>query len=152
MEVPSRILEGVLESDLDESVAGNGSLLEDLPHDRFLALRLVLFPHRADQLGHDGLGGVRGREVHTVSQSEVDQPVTEGLTPVERELRLTDFTAVAPVVAEVEGPVRCVAVETGTVDLELLVGQLDQAQGANGNGEVAGGGPIGRADEGNSHD
>ena len=69
---------------------------------------------------------------------EVGEVVSERLDPVEDELRLTDLPLVGPVVAEVPRPVAGVAVHPRPVDLELLVGQLDQAQRGDGDGEVAG--------------
>lgn len=59
MLVARRVRVGVFESDLDEAVTTNRALLHQLPHDGVLALRLVLLPHGAQQLGHDRLGGVR---------------------------------------------------------------------------------------------
>ena len=75
MVITGRVGIALLKCDLDEAVAGHAALLHRLPHNRFFALGLVLFPNRAQQFGHDGLGSMRGLEVHPVGQGKVGQEI-----------------------------------------------------------------------------
>ena len=73
-------------------------------------------------------GGLGAVEVDALAEAEVGDVVSERLDPVEDQLRLTDLPLVRPVVTEVPRPVAGVAVHPWAVDLELLVGKLDQAE------------------------
>ena len=64
----------------------------------------------------------------TVGEGEVGDVVRQGLDVVERQLALTDLTAVCVVVTEVPSPVGRVPIHPRSVDFELLISKLDQPE------------------------
>ena len=126
--------------DLDEHVARHAALVAHLPQRRGLVV--VLFPHLLQQDGDDGFGLSGRAKAHAFGEGEVGEEVAQCVRVVERQLRFAQLPQIAPVVAEIEGPVLCVPVQTGAVNLKLFIGKLNQSKRTDLDREVRGSCPV----------
>jgi len=94
-------------------------------------LSFVHFPDSLQQ-GGDGVLVLLDRgELNATRESEVGYPVAKGFDVVERDLLVTRGVPGRPVMSQIPCPVLRVSVQARAMYFKLLIGQLDEAEGAD---------------------
>lgn len=135
--------------DLDEAVSRDSAVFAHLPEKGLLVV--VDAPGAVQERGDDVLVPLLALEVDAAAEAEVGDVAGERADVVDGDVGLAGLALVPPVVAEIPGPVVGVAREARPVHFEFFVSQLDEAQRADGDGEVGCGGPHRGGDKRDGH-